>query len=130
MGWLNRKQPQSGRVSTFGTGLESRSLDISSFDELAADVARQHAFYGYLHADEFSPGTQNWSLKPPHETPLMPIWGAAFLRWPNTFRPEQPPQIYVPVVSVPLSAQAGIVVGGLAIESLPASIESGLQAGT
>jgi hypothetical protein len=49
--------------------------------------------YYYHEGDLFAPGTGNWVFETTHELPLVTIWGNAFLRRPNTFKPLQPPQV-------------------------------------
>lgn len=74
---------------------------------LSSQVQGNGAAFHFHEGDVFTPGTGNWALDPPHETPLNTIWGHAFLRTPNTFRTLQPPQVYVS----PAAMQNGI--GGL-----------------
>jgi len=73
--------------------------------------------YHFHEGDLFTPGTGNWVKDPDHDTALMTLWGHGFLCRANAFRPEQPPQVYIPV-TVPLAAQAGIVVGTWEQENL------------
>jgi len=63
--------------------------------------------YAYHEGDLFSPGAGNWVFEPNFELPLITIWGNAFLRMANTFKPLQPPQVF----STPTVVNNGL--GGL-----------------
>lgn len=63
------------------------------------DAEKVGGIYQYFEGDVFLPGSANWVLEPSHETPLYPVWGAAFLRNPNSFNPIQQPQVYTSAAS-------------------------------
>jgi hypothetical protein len=84
----------------------------------SAEVATpgKGAFYQYYEGDLFTPGTQNYVFEPTTElTPIFPNWGNAFLRLPNTFNPEQPPQIYSNP-NVVINGIGGLVAGQMALQ--------------
>jgi hypothetical protein len=126
MGWFKKKAQAQQHFGTFGTGYRDLPTPGISFDEMAAAISSQPSIYMYREADVFSPGTQNWPLQVPHDTPLATMWGHGFLtQRGNTWPVEQPPQIYVPLISVPQSALNGIIVAGLQIEQQPTAIGGG-----
>lgn len=88
-------------------------------DNASAQVAvpPKQAFYHYTEGDLFTPGTGNYVFELTTELPLQTVWGSAFLRRPNTFNPEQPPQVYArPTVVV--NGLGGLVAGQLATQGL------------
>jgi hypothetical protein len=97
----------------FGVG--SPSTQLSSPAEVGGNAAK--GIYHYHEGDIFEPGTGNWVFEPAYETPLMTIWGHAFLRQPNTFKPLQPPQIYSNP-NVVVSGIGGLVAGTMAFQPL------------
>lgn len=79
-------------------------------------VPGKQGFYQYYEGDLFTPGTQNYVFEPTTElTPLLPIWGNAFLRRPNSFNPEQPPQIYSNP-NIVINGIGGLVAGQFALQ--------------
>jgi hypothetical protein len=68
--------------------------------------------YHYAQGALFTPQTGNWYLRPSYDGPIQPIWGHAFLRWPNLFTPIQKPQVYT-AASTYLYGVGGQVAGQL-----------------
>jgi len=78
---------------------------------------KTNAVYYYHEGDVFTPGTGNYVFDYPFEFPLQTIWGNAFLRKPNTFQPEQPPQIYSnPTIKI--NGVGGLIAGQLVTQGL------------
>jgi hypothetical protein len=73
--------------------------------------------YSYHEGDIFLPGAQNFVFEPNFELPLVTIWGNAFLRTPNTFKPLQPPQIYANPTLV-TNGVGGLQAGSVELEPL------------
>ncbi len=88
-------------------------------------VPGKAALYRYYEADVFTPGAEGYVFESPFElTPVTPIWGGAFLRTPNTFKPLQP----IPADSVAtlnINGVGGVVSGQLVQQPLMSSNESG-----
>jgi hypothetical protein len=75
------------RNGAFGSGMPENPYAFVNPNAAAG-------IYSYHEGDIFLPGAENFVFEPNFELPLVTIWGNAFLRTPNTFKPLQPPQIY------------------------------------
>jgi len=73
--------------------------------------------YSYHEGDIFLPGAQNFVFEPNFELPLVAVWGNAFLRTPNTFKPLQPPQIFANPTLV-TNGIGGLQAGSIELEPL------------
>lgn len=101
-----KQGPVSGAMSRIMSGVFGRSNNPSA--NLSAEVAvPKKALYNYHEGDLFTPGTGNYVFDYQFEYPLQTVWGSGFLRRANTFRPEQPAQVY----QNPYITQIGV--GGL-----------------
>ena len=78
-------------MGIWGVGSPQAGLAMQNVGQVAS---KQTGVYQYHQGDLFTPGTGNWAFEPSHDGPVQPIWGAAFLRQPNTFNPIQHPQQY------------------------------------
>lgn len=90
-------------------------LDILAYPQgqaTARSIAR------FFEGDLFTPGAQNYVYEPVFErTPLQTIWGAGFLRTPNTFSPIQSPQVWSQP-NVFTNGIGGLVAGQLVLQPL------------
>lgn len=95
---LRKRQPSEPVDTLAGGNIEIRhgSFGSGSPESPYAFVNPYAAasIYSYHEGDIFLPGAQNFVFEPNFELPIVAIWGNAFLRTPNTFKPLQPPQIY------------------------------------
>lgn len=105
-------------LQAFGIGTPATGQ--SSSPQKVEGAGMPYAFY---EGDIFQPGAENWVFEPQVEGPLMTIWGHAFLRNPNTFRPEQPPQIYSNP-SITNTGVGGLVAGQIAFQPITEPTES------
>lgn len=112
----NQKLNVTARIFQSLFGAPQGQPDLARNMESAATP--KGAFYTYHVGDIFTPGTENYIFQPTTElTPLNTIWGNAFLRQPNTFRPLQPPQVDVSYQKN-INGIGGLVAGQYALQPL------------
>lgn len=101
----------------FGAGRPSAIGGSSSPSQVGGDTRAEGGFYRLHEGATFLPGTGNWVFDPYYEGPLTTIWGNAFLRTPNTFKPipSTPPAVYPLMVPIGIG---GIVAGQIALQPL------------
>lgn len=97
MSWLIRKRVPSETVS--GANVRIQYGGLFGVGEPRSGMLQVNpnpgvGIYSYHEGDVFLPGTGNWVFEPNFELPLVTIWGSAFIRNPNTFKPLQPPQVW------------------------------------
>lgn len=88
------RNTKSGALSRIMSGVFGAPNPESYSASEQVRVPSKDAFYHFHEGDLFTPGTGNYVFEPTLENPLQTIWGISFLRKPNTFNPEQPPQVY------------------------------------
>jgi hypothetical protein len=98
------------RLGAFGSGSPENPYAFVNPNAAAG-------IYNYHEGDIFLPGAENFVFEPNFELPLVAIWGNAFLRTPNTFKPLQPPQIYANA-TVTTAGLGGLQAGQVELEPL------------
>ena len=104
----------SGAISRIRQGLFG--LPTPLVDAYAV-LPQTASIYHYTQAATFFPGAQNWSFEPNFENPLQTLWGHAFIRNPNVFNPQQPPQI-MSQPNVVTNGIGGLEAGQMQLEPL------------
>jgi hypothetical protein len=105
----------------FGKGSPVAGL---AAQRVTQDPAKEGGPFHFFEGDIWTPGTSNWILDPPYETPLNTVWGHAFLRIANGFNPLQPPQIYTQAASY-LYGVSGQIAGQMVTQPLSENIDTG-----
>jgi hypothetical protein len=109
-------QTKTGALSRLMQGLFGTANPNAWTSSAEVAVPGKGAFYRYYEGDLFTPGTQNYVFEPTTElTALYTSWGRGFLRRPNTFNPEQPPQVYSNP-NVRINGIGGLVAGQFALQ--------------
>jgi hypothetical protein len=77
------------RAGEFGEG------SVTAYDLFGVDArCGCGGLYNYHQGNVFFPGTGNFVFEPNFELPLQTVWGFGFIRNPNTFKVQQPPQVW------------------------------------
>lgn len=106
----------SGALARISFGLFGTS-DPNANSSAEVVVPGRSALYHYHEGDLFTPGTGNYVFEYPFEFPVQTIWGMGFLRKPNTFNPQQPPQMQA-VPNVTINGIGGLIAGQFAMQPL------------
>jgi hypothetical protein len=105
----------------FGMGSPAFGLGMQNVGQ---DAQKASGYYRFYEGDIWTPGTGNWVVDPTHDGPLNTVWGHAFLRVPNTFRPYQRPQVYAPPASY-LYGIGGQIAGQIVFQPLSENTDTG-----
>ena len=109
-------QTKTGALSRIMQGIFGSANPAAWTSSAEVAVPGKKGFYQYYEGDLFTPGTQNYVFEPTTElTALYTTWGNAFLRRPNSFNPEQPPQVYSNP-NVVINGIGGLVAGQFALQ--------------
>lgn len=108
---------RAGALQRILNGIFGAPNPVSYSSSFQVSTPKPGAFYQYHEGDLFTPGTGNYVFEPTTELPLQTVWGNAFLRKPNRFNPEQPPQVYSQP-NVFINGIGGLVAGQFAFQPL------------
>jgi hypothetical protein len=107
---LRKRLPSNSNIVSGGNAGFFRASPVGSpvsGDQMVGLARPADPMAFYHQGDLFTPGTVNFVFELNLELPVVTIWGNAFLRTPNTFKPIPPP----PLIAEPRIFHSGI--GGL-----------------